>query len=325
MRKFDKVLRPERFQLTLPSDFKGTVRADQLLKIHFPYLSRRIGQDLFIQKAVRINGRPVARGYRPSAGDTFEILLPAPPGPFPLSDPSLSLPVIFKDDDLLIIEKPGGIPTHPLSPFEKGTVANSLMALFPEMGGVGEKPLEPGLVHRLDRGTSGLLALARNEKSWIQMKEDLIRRRWKKTYWALVEGVLKEALTISLPLAHDPGDDQKMKVIRSEKDKKRGRVYQALTRVRPQKVFGDHTLVAIDLITGVMHQIRVHLSAIGLPIMWDTLYGAQTLAPPLLPPKRFFLHAGRLSLPHPITREPKTFSLPFPEDLRRVLDRLRLS
>ncbi|MEW6188246.1 MAG: pseudouridine synthase, partial [Thermodesulfobacteriota bacterium] len=247
---------------------------------------------------------------------------------------------------LLILEKPGLIPTHPLNPFETGTVANALMALFPQIGGVGGKPFEPGLVHRLDRGTSGLLALAMNEKSWTQMKEDLTRRRWKKTYWALVEGVLNGAKTISLPLAHDPGNNQKMKVIRSEKDKRRGRVYQALTRVRPQKVFKNHTLVEIDLISGVTHQIRAHLSAVGHPLVGDILYGAHPpdhspdyptdFSPdhppddppsdptdlPLLPPGRFFLHAGRLSLPHPMTREPKTFSTPFPQDLRRVLSHL---
>jgi 23S rRNA pseudouridine1911/1915/1917 synthase len=322
LRKLDKVFRLERFQIQVPEDLNGTVRADHLVKTNLPGLSRRVREQLFVNQAVWINGRPVTKGYKPFRGDLLEIEIPAPLDPYPIPDPTLQLSVVFEDQDLLIIEKPGLVPTHPLSPFETGTLANALTASRPQVIGVGNKPLEPGLVHRLDQGTSGLLAVALREQSWQQMKKDLTFERWKKTYWALVEGILKKEGAVSLPLAHDPGDDQKMKVTLSPGDKRRGRVYKALSLIRPQKFFKNHTLVEIRLITGVTHQIRVHLSSCGHPVAGDTLYGAMAPQEIGLPPGRFFLHAGRLTLPHPITRERKTFSIPFPEDLRQVLYQL---
>ena len=129
------------------------------------------------------------------------------------------------------------MPTHPLSPFETGTLANILVTHWPQMVGVGNKALEPGLVHRLDSGTSGLLVVALKQAVWERLKKDLGARKWEKTYQALIEGVFPKPMTISLPLAHDPSDDRKMKVIRSPGDKRRGRVYRAITQVRPLKRF----------------------------------------------------------------------------------------
>ncbi len=303
----------------VPTDQVGTVRADILVHRKLPVLSRRIREELFSIKAVRINGRPVAKGFKVTSGDHLEIDLPRPLTPFPLSDQAPRPFIIFEDQTLLIIEKPGLMPTHPLSPFESGTLINTLVFHWPQLIGVGTKTLEPGLVHRLDTGTSGLLVVALEQASWLQLKKDLGAKKWTKTYQALVEGTFPEPATISLPLAHDPTDDRKMKGILKKNDRRRGRIFQAITRVHPIKIFKRHTLVEIQLITGVTHQIRAHLSFHGHPVVGDALYGAKSGQELGLPLNRFFLHASALSLPHPITGKQITFSAELPQDLNRVL------
>ncbi len=292
------------------------------LKINLPDFSRRIIRDLFPGGGVRINGRPVSKGFRASPGDHLEVEIPGSWNSFPVPDQAPMPSVFFEDQTFLIIEKPGLVPTHPLSPFETGTLANALVSNWPQTIGVGNKPLEPGLVHRLDSGTSGLLVAALEQRAWVQLKKDLVAKKWEKTYQALVEGVLQGPLVLSLPLAHDSGDKRKMKVIQDSGEKYRGRVYQAITQVQPLKKYTHHTLVDVKLITGVTHQIRAHLAFHGHPVAGDILYGGESGEKLGLPPERFFLHAHRLSLPHPVTREPITCISELPEDLREVLSRL---
>jgi 23S rRNA pseudouridine1911/1915/1917 synthase len=314
---------PERFQWLIPKDSTGTVRADSLLKKNLPGLSQRSREELFLKKCVRINGRPVAKGFRACPGDSLEIEIPGPLSPFQTSDQVPRPLVLFEDQSLLVIVKPGLVPTHPLSPFETGTLVNALVTYWPQLVGVGNKPLEPGLVHRLDSGTSGLLVVARTQEAWVQLKRDLATRRWHKTYRALVEGIISEPRPISLPLAHDPTDNRKMKVIRGTEDSHRGRVYRALTQVRPLTRHKNTTLVEVQLITGVTHQIRIHLSFQGHPIIGDTLYGSQAGEQLGLSPGRFFLHAYQLSLPHPITGEKIICTSELSEDLQKVLSLIK--
>ncbi|OGP50015.1 MAG: hypothetical protein A2Y79_01325 [Deltaproteobacteria bacterium RBG_13_43_22] len=319
MKKPDAVYLPERLHWLVPLDQSGTVRADSLIKQKLPGLSRRIREELFSRQAVRINGRPVAKGFKPLAGDRLEIEIPGPLSPFPIPRKELNPTVVFEDQSFLIIEKPGLIPTHPISPFETGTLANALVAFWPRIIGVGKKPLESGLVHRLDSGTSGLLVVALEQEVWLQLKKDLSAKKWKKIYWALVEGIIPKPIKISLPLAHDPADERKMKGIRNPSDSYRGRVYQAITQIHPKRGFKGYTLIEIRLITGVTHQIRAHLSYYGHPVAGDTLYGSTSGKKLSLPAGRFFLHAGQLSLPHPITREQIHCNAGLPEDLQKVL------
>jgi 23S rRNA pseudouridine1911/1915/1917 synthase len=320
--KSDIVCLPERFLWLVPEDLNGTVRADSLIKKNLPVLSRRIREDLFSRHAIRVNGRPVSKGFRAKPGDRLEIDIPGPLSPFPIPDIVPKPYVAFEDHGLLVIEKPGLMPTHPLSPFETGTLANALVYFWPQIVGVGNKPLEPGLVHRLDNGTSGLLAVALEEETWRQMKKDLSAKRWRKIYWALVEGTIRRPMRISLPLAHDPSDDRKMKGIRTPSDTRRGRIYQAVTLISPIKSYKDYTLIEIQLVTGVTHQIRAHLSFQGHPVVGDILYGSTWGKKLGLALNRFFLHARQLSLPHPITRERITCISELSDDLNKVLSRL---
>jgi 23S rRNA pseudouridine1911/1915/1917 synthase len=321
--KTKPVCTPKRFQWLIPKDPAGTVRVEVWLKVNLPDFSRRIIRALFPEGGVRINGRPVSKGFRVSPGDHLEVEIPGSWNSFPVPAQAPKPSVIFEDRHLLVIEKPGLVPTHPLSPFETGTLANALVFNWPQIIGVGNKPLEPGLVHRLDRGTSGLLVSALEPSVWVQLKKDLAAKRWEKTYQALVEGVLQGPLTISLPLAHDPGDKRKMKVLQDPGEKYRGRIYKAITEVQPSKKFNRHTLVEVKLITGVTHQIRAHLAFQGHPVAGDILYGAKTGEKLGLPSGRFFLHAHRLSLPHPVSRERISCFSDLPEDLREVLSRLK--
>ena len=211
------------------------------LKVNLSDFSRRIIRELFSGGGVRINGRPVSKGFRVSPGDHLEVEIPGSWNSFPVPAQAPKPSVIFEDRHLLVIEKPGLVPTHPLSPFETGTLANALVSNWPQTIGVGNKPLEPGLVHRLDSGTSGLLVAALEQGVWVQLKKDLAAKRWEKTYQALVEGVLQGPLTISFPLAHDSGDKRKMKVLQGPGEKYRGRVYRAITQVQPLKKYHHHT------------------------------------------------------------------------------------
>jgi 23S rRNA pseudouridine1911/1915/1917 synthase len=313
---------PNRFRWLVPKEPAGTVRIDVLLLKKLPGLSRRILGELFSNQCVRRNDRPAAKGERVYPGDVLEITLPGPLNPFPIPDQAPIPKVYYQDASLLILEKPGQIPAHPLSPFETGTLANRLISHWPQVTGIGNKPLEPGLVHRLDTGTSGLLAIALTQPAWIQLKQDLSAGGWKKIYLALAEGIIREPMTLCQPLSHDPKNSRKMKVIQSKQEAHRGRVYEAETRLKPLRTYQSHTLLEVHLVTGVTHQIRVHLAFQGHPVVGDTLYGSNSGNRLGVPPKRLLLHAGHLSLPHPVTRQPITCPSPLPEDFKRFLQHL---
>lgn len=264
----------------------------------------------------------MAKGERACPGDTLEVALPGPLNPFPVPDQSPRPLVFYEDSYFLVVEKPGLMPSHPLSPFETGTLANALISHWPQVMGIGKKPLEPGLVHRLDLGTSGLLVIALTDRSWIQLKKDLSARKWKKNYLALVEGTIEEPTTISWPLSHDPRDDRKIRVIQNPKEAHRGKIYLAETRIRPIRRYKTHTLLEVRLITGVTHQIRAHLSFQGHPVAGDTLYRSKTGDALGLTAGRYFLHAHNLTIPHPVKGEPVSCTSQLPEDLQKTLSRL---
>lgn len=313
---------PKRFRWLISPETPGTVRIDRLLRQNLPGLSRRLWAELFSRQYIRKNGRPAVKGEKAHSGDLLEVLLPGPLDPFPIPDQSPKPKVYYEDSALVILEKPGRQPCHPLSPFETGTLANTLAFHWPQTLGVGNHSLEPGLVHRLDTGTSGLLVVALHPEAWTRLKQDLQSRKWEKTYLALVEGILTEPRTLSLPLAHDSQDRRKMKTVTHSETSRRGRVYRAETRIRPMTRFPSHTLLEVDLLTGVTHQIRVHLASCGHPVAGDTLYGSVSGPGLGLESGRFFLHAHQLSLPHPMSRQSLHFRSELLEDLQEGLARL---
>ncbi len=277
-------------------------RLDAVVRTALPTASRRLVRTLIDEGAVRVDGRRVRKGTVVAAGATVTVPeLPSAVAP----EPSLAVPVVYEDDALVVLDKPGGMPGHALDPRERGTVAGFLLARHPELATVGD-PLAAGLVHRLDTGTSGLLLAARTPAAWDALRAALRGRRVEKGYLALVDGTPAE-LRIDVALAHDPRDRRRMVAARPGL-----RSWPATTELCVRGPFGRHTLVAVTIRTGVTHQVRAHLGLAGAPVAGDALYGGGAVR---LPPGRHALHASRVRLPHPTTGETLTLESALPADL----------
>lgn len=271
-------------------------------------LSRTRLKALFEAEQVRVNGRKAKKGLAVAAGQAVEVEL-AEERREAVADASLGLTVLWEDDTLIFVDKPAGVPSQPLASGETGTVANALAAMHPELIGAGADPREAGLVHRLDGETSGVILAAKTRAAWDALRQvfggesDLLDKR----YLALVTGPLADEGEIDLPLAHHgdhvrPGNDN-------------GDARPARSRFEVKARNGEFALVEVRIFTGVLHQVRAHLAAIGASIYGDEQYGGRP-APAL---GRFFLHAAKLTVPHPVTHRLITVESPLPEALTQVL------
>ncbi len=271
-------------------------------------LSRARVKTLFEDGAVRINHKKAKKGLMVAAGDALEIDVPeAQASTAALADNVLGLVLLHEDDALVFVDKLSGVPSQPLQPGEQGTVANALIAKFPEMSSVGDDPREAGLCHRLDVETSGVLLAARTREAWQKMRAAFSEERGvEKKYLALVKGPLADEGVIDVPLTH-AGDH----VVPGLSD---GR--PAITEFSVRARRGSYALVDVKLVTGVLHQVRAHLAAVGAPIVGDSLYGGPK-EPGL---NRFFLHAVSLGVQHPTTGDFLRVESPLPPDLAKVLD-----
>ncbi len=270
-------------------------RADQLVAARFPGAGRRRIAALFRDGAVRVDGRRARKGQRVAAGSVVELArAPATTDEelWPVADGDVPVTLIFADDDLVTVDKPAGVPTHPLAAGERGTVANWLAARYPECVGVGDDPREAGLAHRLDIGTSGLLVAARSRSMWERLRAAFARGEVDKRYLAEVDADARDG-SCDAPLA------QRGRHVAV--DWERG--LDAETRWRVIERRPDSAIVECSAKSGRMHQIRAHLAHAGQPIAGDTRYGGRPLSDD--GPHR--LHALRLALPHPRTGEPIAF------------------
>ncbi len=218
----------------------------------------------------------------------------------------------MEDPHFLVVEKPAGIPVHPLSLEDGDTLVQRLVPDYPEIAKVGKDPREMGLAHRLDNDTSGLLLIARDQKSWVFFREEFQKHRIEKEYEALVLGevkIKKDKFRIDFPIAHHPKNKKKMKV-----DVRRGR--EAVTFFSVEKIFQGFSLLKIQIATGVRHQIRVHLAHLGHPLVGDVLYGGEKVRLQNFP--RVFLHATRLAFRHPETLQKIECVSKLPEDFFNV-------
>ena len=283
----------------------GAVRLDTFLRGALPAMSRRLVRRLIAEGAVCVNGRPAAKGVRVAPGD--RVTLPDLPATI-TPEPGLALAVLHEDDALVALDKPGGIPGHALDPRQRGTAAAFLLARYPEMADVGD-PLAPGLVHRLDSGTSGLLVAARTRAAHCALRAALRARAVEKRYLAWVAGDASalDGARVALPLAHDPRDRRRMLPATAGV-----RAWPAETRLAIVAAGRERSLVEATILTGVTHQVRVHLAARGHPVLGDVLYGG---APAGLPRGRHALHAAGLTLPHPTDGRPLSLSALLPADL----------
>jgi 23S rRNA pseudouridine1911/1915/1917 synthase len=279
-------------------------------------LSRTFVQRLMSEGRVTADGRPVKANSIVEPGTALRVEVPPAADPEPVGDPSITVPVVYEDDDLLIVDKPAGLVVHPAPGHAAGTLVNALLgrpgASFGGISGVRR----PGIVHRLDRDTSGLLIVARSDAAQASLMAQLKARRIKKTYLALVQGSVAAAVgRIEAPIGRDPGHRTRMAVVAG------GRA--ATTGYRVRERFDGWTFLELDLITGRTHQIRVHLAAIGHPVAGDPLYGTATSRRGPGGLDRLFLQAWRLELTSPSSGRLLRAEAPLPDELARVLDMLR--
>jgi 23S rRNA pseudouridine1911/1915/1917 synthase len=295
-------------------------RLDRFLAARLAELSRTRIAELIESGHVRVNGLPSKPSHRVTAGDAIEIeILPRPP--LEAAPEAIPLDVLYEDDDVIVVNKPAGMTVHAGAGCARGTLVNALMHRYGTLSGVGG-PLRPGIVHRLDKDTSGVLVVARNDRAHQRLAGQFLARTVEKTYLALLHGRLaSDAGRITLPVARDLKLRTRMTTRRRE-----GR--PALTDWRVVERLGAFTLVSARLHTGRTHQIRVHFAALGHPVVGDALYGAPR-APragrtPLPPLGRHFLHAERICFEHPA--RPGEFvevSAPLPSELEAFLLQLR--
>ena len=289
---------------------------DAFLGECLPHLSRRQIHAALRAGAFQLHGRTAKKGDRLSVGDELRFHGPL----FWLSEtPAPSeedLIVVYEDSAILAVNKPAGMATHGFSGRDIDTLANRLLANWPDLLSVGKSRWEPGIVHRLDRDTSGVLLIAKTQDAFERLREQFSGREVIKIYCALVWGNTPSRGGVDLPLTHDRSDKRRMRAI-SGAGRPGERVWEAITRYRCIGQAHGVSLLEVVMKTGVTHQIRAHLAALGHPIVGDTLYGNSQSEQFGL--ARHFLHAHKLGIVHPETKKPVTIIADLPNDLTAVL------
>jgi 23S rRNA pseudouridine1911/1915/1917 synthase len=280
-------------------------------------MSRSHVQKLITDGHLTLDGTPIKANTLVEPGAVLELVVPPPAPAEPIAQPEIPVDVVYEDDDLLIVNKPSGLVVHPAAGHADGTLVNALLGRGEELVPRGIAGVQrPGIVHRLDRDTSGLLMVARSDAAQASLQAQLKARRVKKTYLALVEGVVAAAVgRIEAPIGRDPARRTRMAVTPGGRE--------STTGYRVRERFDGWTLLELDLVTGRTHQIRVHLEAIGHPVAGDVMYGtgSSRRGPDGL--GRLFLHAWRLELTSPSTGRLIRAEAPLPPQLESVLERMR--
>jgi 23S rRNA pseudouridine1911/1915/1917 synthase len=307
-------------ELDVAEEDSGT-RLDVFLVRRVEGMSRAKARRMIEEGSVRVNGRRARKGSRVAGGERVQLDAMPVPTDFPAElDFDLPLVVRYEDAHFVVADKPAGVPAHPLRPGERGTLAGALVARYPEMAHVGYAQREPGIVHRLDNETSGLLIAARSTRAFDALRALLVDGRIDKRYLALVVGE-PGVRVIDAPIAPHPSDPRRVYACLDPLDKRRGKAREATTEIlRAERIGPDHTLLEVRASVALRHQIRAHLAAIGHPLVGDWLYGGPTIQG--LP--RHFLHAARLAFDHPLERgEHVDVSSPLPAELAALLERMR--
>ncbi|MDF1513570.1 MAG: RluA family pseudouridine synthase [Anaerolineae bacterium] len=293
----------------------GGDRLDKMVSERFPELSRSNVQRLISEEMIRVNNQLVRASYTVRDGDSVSVVIPAA-RPVEIEPENLPLSILYEDASILVIDKAAGMVVHPGAGNPSGTLVNAVLAHCPDLKGVGGV-LRPGIVHRLDKQTSGVIVVAKDDRSIRHLQSQFKSRTVSKQYIALVHGNLEQSNgVIEAPIGRHKIHRKRMAVTAS------GKV--ARTRWRVADRYQDtvhhlYTLVDVDLLTGRTHQIRVHFSWMGYPLVGDEVYGP---AKSSCPAPRQFLHAAQLSLKHPDTGQEMTFTAPLPQDLLLVLQNL---
>lgn len=302
--------------LLLIFDYKQpeSQRLDKFLVSCLPEFSRARLQGLIADGFVLIDQQPAKKsGQMLAPGTQVQVRIP-PPAPSDLLPEAIPLDILFENDDLLVINKPAGMVVHPAAGHASGTLVHAALAHAPEMAGVGGE-IRPGVVHRLDKDTSGIILLAKNDATHHWLQDQFRLRKTQKVYLALVDGKPPTPEgRIEAPIGRNTSHRKLMGV--TEAHKGRAAVSEYFTRA----IFRDHTLLEVHPLTGRTHQIRVHLAFIGCPVAADTVYGHRRASVPL---QRHFLHAWKLTIRLPGEKQPRSFEAPLAAELGHILEYLK--
>jgi len=288
-------------------------RLDKFLVACLPEFSRARLQGLVHDGFVSVNGDPAFKsGQLLNTGSRVSVRIP-PPVPSDLVPEAIPLDILYEDRNVIVVNKPAGMVVHPAAGHATGTLVHAALAHAPEMEGIsGEK--RPGVVHRLDKDTSGLILLAKNDAALHALQEQFRSREVRKVYLALVDGHPPTPTgRIEAPVGRNPTERRKMAVVPLEQGR------EAVSEYSTLRAFPQHTLLEVRPLTGRTHQIRLHLGFIGCPVVGDSVYGHKK---PSLPLNRHFLHAWRLAIRLPGEQQARTFEAPLPAELERILKQL---
>ncbi|MFS0574328.1 RluA family pseudouridine synthase [Sporosarcina sp. 179-K 3D1 HS] len=298
-----------KIEIEITAEQKGA-RIDKALSDLQPEWSRTQIQQWLKNGLVLVGDKPVKPNYKVSPGEIVMVDEPEPEVLDVIAE-DLNLDIVYEDQDVLVVNKPRGMVVHPAPGHMNGTVVNGLMYHCTDLSGINGV-LRPGIVHRIDKDTSGLLMVAKNDQAHVSLVNQLVEKTVTRVYTALVHGhIAHDNGTIDAPIGRDQRDRQSMAIVDKGK--------HAVTHFKVLERFGDYTLVECRLETGRTHQIRVHMKYIGYPLVGDPKYG----------PKKTIdfggqvLHAGTLGFIHPSTEEYLEFTTPLPEDFQQLLDELR--
>lgn len=287
-------------------------RLDVFLTNRLPDTTRSFVQKLIRDKQVTVNAKEAKANYRVQPGDVVKVVLPEPKTVDVLAE-DIPLDILYEDEDIIVVNKARGMVVHPAAGNYQGTLVNALLEHCTNLSGINGE-IRPGIVHRLDKDTSGAMVAAKNDRAHVSLAQQIKNRTAGRIYWAIVQGNIKEDTgTIHAPIGRHATDRKKMAVTFSN-SKEATTNFTVITR------FGEYTLVECKLLTGRTHQIRVHMAYIGHPVVGDPKYGS--------PKSRFSidgqaLHAKKLRLEHPVTGQEMVFEAPLPADMQSILNSLQ--
>ena len=295
-------------------DSTSPERLDVFLADALPEFSRSRLQGLIKDGEVTVDGEPAKKtGMKLEAGMQIVVRIP-PTKETDLIPEDIPLDIIFENDDVIVVNKPAGMVVHPSAGHESGTLVHAALAHAPEMEGIGGE-LRPGIVHRLDKDTSGIILLAKNDHAMRWLQAQFKDRKVKKFYLALVNDAPPTPKgRIEAPIGRDPSHRKKMAIVSEAKGREAISIYKTI------ESFEKHTLLEVNILTGRTHQIRLHCAFVGAPIVGDTLYGYRKQRVQV---SRQFLHAARLTITLPNEKKARTFEAQLPDELESVLAGLR--
>lgn len=300
--------------LTFRFEQETPERLDRFLVGQLQEFSRSRLQGLIAAGLVDVNGRPARKAGQPlEAGFTVTVRIP-PAAPTTLVAEDIPLDIVFENDDLIVVNKPAGMVVHPAAGHSSGTLVNAVLGYDPDLEGIGGEE-RPGVVHRLDKETSGLILLAKNERAHRWLQDQFRLRKVDKTYLALVDGKPPTPSgRVETYIGRDPKYRKRMAIVSASKGR------EAVSEYKTLEEFDKHTLLEFHPHTGRTHQIRLHCAFLKCPIAGDEVYGRKS---PTLEIGRHFLHAHRLSIVLPGEKKPRQFEAPLPDELQGVLKSLK--